>query len=83
MSKHIVKAKCPECGNGNAKLIPTKGIARCTKCCTVYEIIFYLLRRVDWGGSNPPDSRSGCEGIRRFESSIPDMSGYRLLNMMG
>jgi ribosomal protein S27E len=35
MSKHIVKVKCPECGNGNAKLITTKGIARCTKCKSV------------------------------------------------
>lgn len=34
MSKHIVKVKCPECGNGSVKLITTKGIARCTKCKT-------------------------------------------------
>lgn len=35
MSKYIVKVRCPECGNGKAKLIPTKGIARCTKCKSV------------------------------------------------
>ena len=39
MSKHIVKVKCPVCGNGNAKLIRTKGIARCTKCKSVVPYV--------------------------------------------
>ena len=71
MSKHIVKVRCPECGNGNAKLIRTKGIDDVPSVRVLYRIrnnffTFYVAWIGEW--SNPPDSRSGCEGIRRFES---------------
>lgn len=39
MSKHIVNAKCPECGRERAKWIPTKKIARCLKCKTIVPCI--------------------------------------------